>query len=136
MTRLTVWEPFEALRRFNESFFDTNTESVWTPRVNITENEKNYEISAELPGVDKDDVKVDLKDNKLTIKGEKKLESKDEKENYIRVERNYGSFERSFYLNNDVDVTRLNASFKDGVLNILLPKKEEAQPKEINIEVN
>lgn len=136
MTRLTVWEPFEALRRFNESFFDTNTESVWTPRVNITENEKNYEISAELPGIDKDDVKVDLKDNKLTIKGEKKLESKDEKENYIRVERSYGSFERSFYLNSDVDVTKLNASFKDGVLNVLLPKKEEAQPKEINIEVN
>ena len=60
MTRLRVWEPFEALRRFNEGFFDTNTESGWSPRVNITENEKNYEISAELPGVDKNDVKVDL----------------------------------------------------------------------------
>ena len=135
MTRLRVWEPFEVLKRFNENFLDVETESAWTPRVNISENEKSYEISAEIPGVSKDNIKVDLKDNKLTIKGEKKAERKEEKDNYIRVERSYGNFERSFYLNDDVDVTKLNASFKDGVLNVSLPKKEEAQPKEISVEV-
>ena len=135
MTRLRVWEPFEVLKRFNDNFFDVEAESAWTPRVNISENEKSYEISAEIPGVSKDNIKVDLKENKLTIKGEKKAEKKEEKDNYIRVERSYGNFERSFYLNDDVDVTKLNASFKDGVLNVSLPKKEEAQPKEISVEV-
>jgi HSP20 family protein len=103
--------------------------------VNIVENEKGYTISAELPGVSKDDIDIDLKDNTLSIKGEKKVETKDEKENYIRVESSYGKFERSFNVSDDIDRNSVNASFKDGVLTLVLNKKEESKPKQIKVEV-
>ena len=132
---LRNWEPFNLLKEFNNSFFDRSEDSGWSPRVNIAENEDGYVITAELPGVSKDDIDIDLKDNTLTLKGEKKVESKEEKENYIRVESSYGKFQRRFYLSDDVDISKADANFKDGVLRIDLKKKEEAKPKQVKVEV-
>lgn len=132
---LRNWEPFNLLREFDTAFKGRLDDSGWSPRVNIVENEKGYTISAELPGVSKDDIDIDLKDNTLSIRGEKKAEKREENENYIRVESSYGKFERSFHISDDVDKDSVNASFKDGVLKVELKKKEEVQPKQIKVEV-
>ena len=132
---LRNWEPFNLLKEFNDSFFDKRSDSPWSPRVNISENEDGYVLTAELPGVKKEDIDIDLKDNTLTIKGEKKAEKKEEKDNYIRVESSYGKFERSFYVSDDIDISKADANFKDGVLKIELKRKEEAKPKQIKVEV-
>lgn len=132
---LRNWEPFNLLREFNTAFNDRVEDGVWSPKVNILENESGYSISAELPGVTKDDIDIDLNDNTLSIKGERKAETRDEKESYIRVESSYGKFERSFHVSEDIDRNSVNASFKDGVLRVDLKKKEEAKPKQIKVEV-
>ena len=132
---LRNWEPFNLLKEFNDSFIDNRVDSPWSPSVNIAENEDGYLLTAELPGVNKEDIDIDLKDNTLTLKGEKKAEKKEEKENYIRVERSYGKFKRSFYVSDDIDVSKVDANFKDGILRIKLVKKEEAKPKQIKVEV-
>ncbi len=132
---LRNWEPYNLLREFDNVLSNRVQDGIWSPKVNIVENEKGYTISAELPGVSKDDIDIDLKDNTLSIKGEKKVETKDEKENYIRVESSYGKFERSFNVSDDIDRNSVNASFKDGVLTLVLNKKEESKPKKIKVEV-
>ncbi len=132
---LRNWEPYNLLREFDNVLSNRVQDGIWSPKVNIVENEKGYTISAELPGVSKDDIDIDLKDNTLSIKGEKKVETKDEKENYIRVESSYGKFERSFNVSDDIDRNSVNASFKDGVLTLVLNKKEESKPKQIKVEV-
>ncbi len=132
---LRNWEPYNLLREFDNVLSNRVQDGIWSPKVNIVENEKGYTISAELPGVSKDDIDIDLKDNTLSIKGEKKVEAKDEKENYIRVESSYGKFERSFNVSDDIDRNSVNASFKDGVLTLVLNKKEESKPKQIKVEV-
>ena len=132
---LRNWEPYNLLREFDNVLSNRVQDGIWSPKVNIVENEKGYTISAELPGVSKNDIDIDLKDNTLSIKGEKKVESKDEKENYIRVESSYGKFERSFNVSDDIDRNSVNASFKDGVLTLVLNKKEESKPKQIKVEV-
>jgi len=132
---LRNWEPYNLLREFDNVLSNRVQDGIWSPKVNIVENEKGYTISAELPGVSKNDIDIDLKDNTLSIKGEKKVETKDEKENYIRVESSYGKFERSFNVSDDIDRNSVNASFKDGVLTLVLNKKEESKPKQIKVEV-
>jgi len=132
---LRNWEPHNLLREFDNVLSNRVQDGVWSPKVNIVENEKGYTISAELPGVSKDDIDIDLKDSTLSIKGEKKAVTKDEKENYIRVESIYGKFERSFSVSDDIDRNSVNASFKDGVLTLVLNKKEESKPKQIKVEV-
>ncbi len=132
---LRNWEPYNLFREFDNVLRNRVQDGIWSPKVNIVENEKGYTISAELPGVSKDDIDIDLKDNTLSIKGEKKVEAKDEKENYIRVESSYGKFERSFNVSDDIDRNSVNASFKDGVLTLVLNKKEESRPKQIKVEV-
>ena len=132
---LRNWEPYNLLREFDNVLSNRVQDGIWSPKVNIVENEKGYTISAELPGVSKNDIDIDLKDNTLSIKGEKKVETKDEKENYIRVESSYGKFERSFNVSDDIDRNSVNASFKDGVLTLVLNKKEDSKPKQIKVEV-
>ncbi len=132
---LRNWEPYNLLREFDNVLSNRVQDGIWSPKVNIVENEKGYTISAELPGVSKDDIDIDLKDNTLSIKGEKKVKTKDETENYIRVESSYGKFERSFNVSDDIDRNSVNASFKDGVLTLVLNKKEESKPKQIKVEV-
>ena len=108
-------------------------EKAWSPAVDVSENESGLLVKAELPGMAQDDVEVDVDDNVLTLKGEKKQEHKEEKENYLRVERSYGSFQRSFVLPSWVKQDDITASFKDGVLEVTLPKAEDHQPKSIPI---
>lgn len=109
--------------------------SVWTPAVDIAEHDNEYVVKVELPGVSKDDVKVTLESNILTIRGEKKREKETEKDNYHRMERMYGSFQRSFTLPSTVRADKIDAVYKDGILTITLPKAEEAKPKQIEVKV-
>lgn len=123
--------------RFFRGFEDEEIRVVsWSPRVDISETNDEYIVRAEIPGVSKDDVKITIKDDILTISGEKKQEKETKGENFHRVERVYGSFSRSFVLPGSVKVDKVEAKFKDGVLTIKLPKVEEAKPKEIEIKVD
>ena len=105
------------------------------PASDIVENKDSFVIAIELPGLKKEDVKVTLQNNMLSISGEKKVESENKDHTYHRVERTYGSFYRSFELPTPVDPGKIQADFKDGILKINLPKQEEAKPKEIAISV-
>jgi HSP20 family protein len=109
--------------------------ALWTPAVDISEHENEYQVRVELPGIGKDDVKITLESNILTIRGEKKLEKDVKEEDMHRMERVYGSFQRSFTLPTVVKENEINAFYKDGVLTITLPKAEEAKPKQIEVKV-
>ena len=111
-------------------------ETSWMPTVDISETENGYEIRAELPGVPENDVNVSVTDNVLTVKGEKRQEEETEGKNYHRVERHYGSFQRSFTLPRHIETDAIKAEFKDGVLTLGIPKAEVAKPTEIPITVN
>ena len=108
----------------------------WAPPVDIYEHEGNLVLKAELPGIDPKDVDVRVENNVLTLQGERKFESEVKREEYHRVERAYGTFSRSFTLPNVVDTGNIKAEFKDGVLRVTMPKREEAKPKQISIQVN
>ncbi len=110
-------------------------ESVWSPAIDIYDSKDNIMIRADLPGMKKEDIDVSVHQNLLTIKGEKKQESEEKQEGWIRSERFYGSFNRTISLNSDVDADKVKASYQNGVLELALPKKEEARPKQVNIEV-
>ena len=107
----------------------------WAPAVDIYEHQGNIVLTAELPGVDAKDVDVRVENNVLTLRGERKWSDEVQRESYHRVERAYGSFTRSFTLPNVVDTEKIKADFKDGMLKLVLPKKEEAKPKQISIYV-
>ena len=109
--------------------------NVFTPRVDVTEDNDNLYVHAEIPGVDKKDINVSVTDGVLTISGEKKNETRDENKNYFRIERTSGSFSRSFTLPTDVMTDKISAEYKDGVLNITLPKSEEAKVVEKKVEI-
>ena len=120
-------------RTFNEE--ESIDEQIWTPRANISETKDNYNIELDLPGITKEEIQINLKDNSLQIEGERK-ESKEEKDhNWVRQEAYYGKFFRSFILPKDVDVSKTEANFKNGVLSISLTKREESKPKQISINV-
>ena len=108
-------------------------ERVVVPAFDISETEKEYVISGEIPGIDPKDLEVTLTDGILSIKGEKKHESEDKEENYHRVERHYGSFQRSFRLPDNINREKLDASYKDGILKLTLPKSEESEVKKIEV---
>lgn len=109
--------------------------SYWTPAVDIAEHDNEYIVKMDLPGVNKDDVKISLESNILTIKGEKKQEREEKEKNFHRVERSYGSFQRSFTLPTSLKSDKIDAVFADGVLSVTLPKLEEAKPKQIEVKV-
>lgn len=115
---------------------DTRSPKSWTPAVNVTEDDQGYQISAELPEVTSADVKVIVRDGVLTVKGERKQETKSETKKYHLVERSYGSFQRSFTLPKDANGEKVTAEFKSGVLNVTVPKREEVKPREIEVKVN
>lgn len=145
---LDPWKDFGSLQeRINRIFDDTIRtlyptdgeeleKGTWAPAVDIYETNDSFVVSADLPGLNKDEIQIDLKDNTLTLKGEKKFEEKVSKDNYIRVERAYGSFVRSFTLPQNVDPEKIKAKYKEGVLEITIPKKEEAKPKQIKVELS
>ena len=143
------WEPFRDVmasqrefdRLFKEAFTPFFGEGelstrTWAPPVDIYETADSIVLKAELPGVDPKDVEVKVEDNSLFLKGERKFEKEVNNENYHRVERSYGSFARSFSLPNSIEAEKVKAEYKDGLLTLTLPKREEAKPKTIKIDVS
>mgnify|MGYP003572331254 CR=1 FL=1 len=143
---LIRWQPAELtdLRRDLDRVFDTfwtgdqapQNVRPWSPAIDISETPDAYLVAAELPGVEKQDVHVTVLENRLFIKGEKKQETREEKQNVHRVERAYGAFSRSFDLPRAVEAEKITAAYKDGVLRVSVPKAEEAKPKQIEVNVN
>lgn len=107
----------------------------WSPLVDITEDEKEYLVKAELPEMKKEEIKINVHDDVLSISGERKYEKEEKGKKYHRVERAYGSFMRSFTLPEDADGSKVSAEYKDGVLRVHLPKSEKAKPKAVEIKV-
>ncbi len=126
---------FEDFIRSDNFVYDSFTSSDWNPAVDIIENNDCYIINAELPGMNKDDVKITLENNLLTIRGEKKSEYDKKEENYHRVECNYGSFERTFSISGSIKANDIEAQYINGVLILTLPKAEEVKPKMVDIKV-
>jgi HSP20 family protein len=108
-------------------------QSAFAPSIDISETEKQFLIDVELPGVNKDDIEVNLENGRLTISGERKFESEENGKQYHRVESHYGSFTRSFQLPENVDDKSISASYKDGILNITIDKSEEKMKKQIKV---
>lgn len=146
MKTLTRWEPFRGVntlqdqinRLFDDIVGRANEESsltAWAPAVDIYETEHELIVKADLPEVDPKDLDVRVENNVLTIRGERKFEKKVDEENYLRVERAYGSFSRSFSLANTVNSEAIKADYHNGVLTLSIPKREEAKPKQIKVNV-
>ena len=115
---------------------DTSVRGNWVPAVDIYETEAHdLVVRAELPGMAREDIEVSVENSTLILKGEKKLDAAVKEENYRRIERTYGTFHRSFTLPNTVDATRISAEFKNGVLTVKLPFREEAKPRTITVDV-
>jgi HSP20 family protein len=119
-----------------ESGREAMTVADWAPTVDITEDDKEYLIKAEIPEVDKKDVKVTVQEGVLTLQGERKQEKEEKGKKFHRIERSYGSFVRSFALPDDVSEDKLKAEFKDGMLLVHLPKAEKPKPKAIEVKVD
>jgi len=146
----SLWDPFRDLGTFEnrlEKFFgrpllsgnggdkESMTVTQWSPLVDFTEDDKEYLVTAELPDLKKEEVKVTVEDGELTISGERKFEKEEKGKKYHRIERSYGSFLRSFTLPESVSGDKVVADFKDGVLKVHLPKDEKAKPKAIEVKV-
>ena len=142
------WDPLRDLlsihdrmnRLFEQTLYHSRTEggisaSTWAPAVDIYETPETIVMKADLPGLTREEIEIEIHDNTLTIKGERRFAKDVQQENYLRVERAYGPFERSFTLPTGVRQEEIRASFRDGVLELLLPKAEEAKPKKIAIDV-
>jgi HSP20 family protein len=145
MALMTRWEPFRDLARIQDEMsrlFDDrglrgNGESVgWTPACDIFEDEDALQLRFELAGVDPKDVDVRFENGVLTVKGERKLEREDKRENYHRVERSYGTFTRAFSLPSTVNAEGIKAETKNGVLTVTLPKRAEAKARAIQVKVS
>ncbi len=147
MTVVTRWDPFHEFstlqdrmnRLFRESQTDGREEALTTtsfaPPVDVYEDEQNIVLKIEVPGIDEKDVDVRIENNTLTVHGERKLEKEEKEENYRRVERQYGSFTRTFTLPQTVDAEKVSAHYDRGVLKVNLSKKAEAKPKQIKVNV-
>jgi HSP20 family protein len=153
---VTPWRPFTGLSRWErdmdhmmEDFFGRRARPWWpenwfrrdemdvsAPALDVFEDKDDVVVKAELPGIDKENIEVNLTDNLLTIKGEKKKEEEVKEENYYRCERSYGSFTRSVELPKAVHTDKVKASFKNGILEVRVPKTEEAKTKEIKVKVD
>ncbi len=120
---------------WNREIGEELREGIWQPPVDIYEDENSVVIKAELPGVDQKEIDIRIEDNTLTLRGERKHSQEVKKENYHRVERFYGTFQRSFSLPHTIDQEHVKATCDQGVLTITLPKREEKKPKQINVEV-
>ena len=141
------WEPVRDLltlqermnRMLDSSYRGTDEDwalgGSWAPAVDIYEKDGNIVLKAELPGVDPKDVDVRVENNLLTLRGERKFDTEVKRDSYHRVERSYGSFSRSFTLPSVVDTQNIKAEYRDGVLHMTLPKREEAKPRQIQINV-
>jgi len=137
---LSHYDPLASLRQFEDAFTrfftEPQTNRPWSPAVDIYETENELVLKADVPDIELKDIDVRVENQTLTIAGERKFEKRDsEKGGYHRIERNYGNFVRSFAVPNSFDTDKINASYKNGVLAITLPKKEAAKPRQIKVEV-
>jgi HSP20 family protein len=138
---LIKWDPFREFNALTErsgnfpgKFWEAPASTTaWNPSVDIFENDNEIVVKAELPGMAAKDIDVKIENNVLTLKGERRFEKEAKEENYHRVEREYGAFSRVFSLPVTVNPDKVTAEYKDGVLKIVLPKKEEIKPKAIKI---
>src|SRR5436190_4483656 len=146
MTVLTRWDPFREFstlqdrmnRLFHDSYGDREealTTSTFAPPVDVYEDEHNVTLKIEVPGIDEKDIDVRIENNTLTVHGERKFEKEEKEENFRRVERQYGSFTRSFTLPNTVDAEQVQAHYEKGILKVQLAKKAEAKPKQVKVNV-
>jgi HSP20 family protein len=147
MTVLTRWDPFREFstlqdrmnRLFQDSFGQGREEALTTssfaPAVDVYEDEHKITLKIEVPGIDEKDIDIRVENNLLTVHGERKFEKEEKEENYRRVERQYGSFTRSFNLPSTVDAENISADYDRGVLKVQLAKKAEAKPKQIKVNV-
>ena len=146
MNSITRWDPFRGLSSLQEqvnrlfesslpSRGDESTLTAWAPAVDVYETENELVIKADLPEMVEKDLDVRVENNMLTIRGERKFEQKVKEDNYLRMERAYGAFSRSFSLPNTVNTEEVKAHYKDGVLTVSLPKRAEAKPKQVKITV-
>jgi HSP20 family protein len=136
---LTRWDPFVDFARISKDFFDheeANGSPRFVPPVDVTEEKEAFLVRAELPGLKPEDVKIDLDKNVLTLSGERKLEKKDEKAGYRRIERRYGAFSRSFVLPETVKEDGIEATMADGVLTVKIPKQPALQPRKIAVKAS
>ena len=147
MSTIARLEPFRGLstlqdqfnRLFNESLRNHPEESAlttWAPAVDIYETPNELVVKADLPDVNEKDIDVRVENNLLTIRGERKFEKSVSEENFLRVERTYGAFSRSFSLPNTVNAETIGAEYKNGVLTVTLPKREESKPRQVKVTVN
>ncbi|HEX6083393.1 MAG TPA: Hsp20/alpha crystallin family protein [Thermoanaerobaculia bacterium] len=145
MALITRFNPFDDLRRmearlfepfFRMPYFSEETQPAgWNPAVDVLEEQERIVVKVEAPGVEEKDLRVTFEDGLLTIAGERRFEQKDDR-NYHRIERAYGTFNRTFTLPRSVDGAKITASYRNGVLEVEIPKKEESRPKQIQINVN
>lgn len=148
MPTITRWEPFRSVtsfqdqmsRLFEDAFFrgrgDDSALTAWAPAVDIYETQDELVVKADLPDVSEKDLDVRVENNMLTIRGERKFEQEVSEDNYLRVERTYGSFSRSFALPNTVNADAIRAEYRNGVLTVRMPKREESKPKQIKVSVS
>jgi len=146
MTVITRWDPFREFStlqdRMNRLFRESQgpeealTTSSFAPPVDVYEDEHNVSLKIEVPGIDEKDIDVRIENNVLTVHGERKFEKEEKEENFRRVERQYGSFTRTFTLPTTVDAEKVSANYDKGMLKIALPKKAEAKPKQIKVNVS
>jgi len=151
MNALTRWNPFKEMEELQDRMAklfgltparttdgekETMTVSEWAPTVDITEDDREYLVKADLPEVKKEDVKVTVENGVLTITGERKFEKEEKDKKYHRIERSYGNFLRSFMLPDAADGAKASAEFKDGVLKVHLPKSEKAMPKAVEVKIS
>ena len=142
------WDPFRDLNmlqgRMNQLFDsagrgwrdnEPSATTTWSPAVDIYETESAIVVKAELPGMERKDITLNLENNVLTLRGERRFEKETKEENYHRIERSYGGFSRAFSIPATVNEEKIQADYKDGVLKILLHKKDQAKPKQIQISV-
>lgn len=149
MTTIVRWDPYREMQAFQDRvgrvFNDfltrgsrgeeDNISGSWFPAVDVRESADALELQAELPGIDPKDVQISVEDGVLSIRGSRNFEKATEGETYHRVERSYGAFERTFTLPSNVDTAKIKAIYRLGVLNLTLPKREEAKPRSISIKV-
>jgi HSP20 family protein len=148
MSAITQWDPFRGLSTLQDQFsrlFEGNFPqgragqadlATWAPAVDIYESQNELVAKVDLPGVEEKDIDVRVENNMLTIRGERKFEKSVNEENYLRVERAYGSFTRTFSLPNTVHAEAINAAYNQGVLTVHMPKREESKPKQVKINVS
>jgi HSP20 family protein len=156
MPNIVRYDPFEELTRlqrdmsrlFDESYrsparSDSNGSSgnamtgrFWAPAVDVRDDENEVVVHAELPGVKQEDIDIEVTGDTLTIRGERKFEDTEKRKDYVRVERSYGSFQRSFTIGMPIENDKVNAEFKDGILTVHLPKSEKVKPKKIAVSGN